>query len=379
MILGEFLQWMETAPAGQRAEAGHALACAYLYSEEDADTKTDMEAALTVLLDDEAPEVRYALAEALGASEFAPRHIIISLAADHAEISAVVLSRSPLFIDAELVDIFAAASAILQAAVARRPVVSKTIAAAIAEVGEREACVALLANPEAAIARISFQRIAERFSEEPEVREALFAREDLSPAVHQLLVRSLGNQLGAMLIEKSWLQEARARTVTREACDRATVAIAAESETEELPALVEHLRVTGQLTTALLLRAVCAGNVAFFETALGVLARVPLRRIANLVRGGRMSGLRAAYSRAGLPPVAFNAFAAALGVWRQVAAGGVPEDRYRFTVQTVDAVLARYGNISDGEMNELASMLRRFAADQTREAARDYARAAVAA
>ncbi|HEY5080952.1 MAG TPA: DUF2336 domain-containing protein [Bauldia sp.] len=379
MILGEFLQWMALAPAGQRAEAGHALACAYLYSEEDAETKTAMEAALTVLLDDEAPEVRYALADALGASEIAPRHIIVSLAADHAEISAVVLSRSPLFIDAELVDIVAAASVILQEAVARRPVVSKIVAAAIAEVGEREACVALLANPEGAIARISFQRIAERFGEDPKVRQALFGREDLSPAVHQLLVRSLGDQLGAMLIEKSWLPEARARTVTREACDRATVAIAAESETEELPALVEHLRVTGQLTTALLLRAVCAGNVAFFETALGVLARVPLRRITSLVRAGRISALRAAYSRAGLPPVAFDAFVAALGVWRQVAANGGPEDRYRFTVQTVDAVLARYANISDGEMNELASMLRRFAADQTREAARDYARAAVAA
>ena len=40
----------------------------------------------------------------------------------------------------------------------------------------------------------------------------------------------------------------------------------------------------------------------------------------------------------------------------------------------VDAVLGRYTQISDGEMYELATMLRRFAADQAREAARDYAR-----
>jgi uncharacterized protein (DUF2336 family) len=379
MIVREFLLWMETASAGKRAEAAHALARAYLHSEIDEETKSAMEAALTVLLDDEAPEVRFALADALGGSDLAPRHVVVSLAADHADIAEIVLSRSPLFIDAELVDIAAAAQCSLQIAVARRPLVSSAVSAAIAEVGEALACGALLANSGASIARISFKRIAERFGEESEMRDALLARHDLPPEVHQLLIRTVGDQLGAMMIEKSWIGEDRARAVTRDACDRATVAIAAESATDELPALVEHLRVTGQLTTALLLRVVCAGNVAFFEAALAALSHIPDYRIAALVRAGRMSGLRAVYSRAGLPALAFEAFAAALETWRRVTAEGVSMDRYRFTIQTVDAVLARYANIGDSEMNELTTMLRRFAADQAREAARDYARAAVAA
>ena len=379
MIVREFLLWMETAPAGQRAEAAHALARAYLHSEVDEETRSAMEAALTVLLDDEAPEVRFALADVLGASDKAPRHVVVSLAADQPDIAEIVLSCSPLFIDAELVDIAAAAQCSLQVAVARRPIVSSSVAAAIAEVGELLACMALLANRGASIARISFKRIAERFAEEAEMREALLARPDLPPDVHQQIIRTVGDQLGAMMIENSWIGEDRARAVTRDACDRATVAIAAESATDELPALVEHLRVTEQLTTALMLRAVCAGNVAFFEAALAALSHVPGYRIAILVRAGRMGGLRAVYSKAGLPPLAFEAFAAALDTWRRVAAEGGIKDRYRFTIQTVDAVLARYANISDGEMNELATMLRRFASDQAREAARDYARAAVAA
>jgi hypothetical protein len=48
-------------------------------------------------------------------------------------------------------------------------------------------------------------------------------------------------------------------------------------------------------------------------------------------------------------------------------------------MKVVDAVIARYANITDGEVNELATMLRRFAADQARDAARDFAKAAVAA
>ena len=45
----------------------------------------------------------------------------------------------------------------------------------------------------------------------------------------------------------------------------------------------------------------------------------------------------------------------------------------------IENVLSRYHDITDGEVNELMTMLRRFAADQAREAARDYARMATAA
>jgi uncharacterized protein (DUF2336 family) len=377
MDVREFLLWMETAPAGSRAEAGHALARSYLHTEVDEQTRHDMEAALTILLDDEAADVRYALADALAASEDAPRHIIVGLAGDHTGIAALVLSRSPLFVDSELVDIVAASSEPLQEAVARRPLVSQSVAAAIAEVGERAACLALIANANAAIASISFRRMAERFGDDADIRDALLGREDLAPSIRQLLVRTVSERLSAMVVDRAWLPEARARTITREACDRATIAIAAESETEELPALVEHLRVTGQLTTALLLRAVCAGNMALFQTALSVLTGVPERRIAGLVRGRRLNGLRAAYARAGLPLYAFDAFSAVLDVWRRAPEAG-PEERYRFIAANVETVLTRYRHIGETEVRELTAMLRRFAAEQTREAARQYVRAVAA-
>ncbi len=369
---------MEGAPSGQRADAAAALARSYLYSDVDEDTLADMEAALTVLLDDESPDVRFALADALGSSDIAPRHVIIALAADTFEIAAVVLSRSPLFIDVELVDIVAAAAGPLQVAIATRPFLSSSVSATIAEVGEPEACLALLDNPGAEIAHISYRRMAERFGDDPVVRDAMLSH-DLPGTIQQILIRSVSDALTSLDLVRDWVPEARARTLSRDACDRATVAIAAESATEELPALVEHLRVTGQLTTALLLRAVCAGNIALFEIALSVLARVPLHRISTLVRAGRNSGLRAAYSKAGLPPKAFDAFVAALDTWRRLSEDqNGPDDPYRFTVEMVDAVLARYADISDGEINDLTAMLRRFAADQARDAARDYARLSAA-
>jgi uncharacterized protein (DUF2336 family) len=376
MIVRQFLHWIETAPASRRAEAAGALARAYLASDVEPDVLDEMEAAMTVLLDDPCADVRLALAEVLAESDAAPRHVLLALVADNEPIAALVLSRSPLLFDAELVDIVAAAAEPLQVAVAARASVSASLAAAVAEVGCRESCLALLANSGAAIARISLRRIAERFGEEAELREALLARPGLPVEVRHLLMRRLGETLGSYVIGRSWLGQERALSVSRDVCDRATIAIAAESVSEERAALVEHLRVTGQLTTSLLLRAVCAGNARLFETALAVLAGVPEARVEALVRTGRPGALRALYRRAGLPERAFEAFAAALAAGRNAgAAGSGPAARYRASREMVEAVLERYDAISDGEMNELTTMLRRFAAEAARSAAKDFASA----
>jgi uncharacterized protein (DUF2336 family) len=379
MIVHEFLRWMDTAPAAMRADAAHALARAYLYSDVDDETRSAMEAAMTVLLDDPARDVRFALGDALASSPAAPRHVLLTLATDQMDIATLVLSRSPVFIDAELVDIVAASCERLQIAIAERPLVSSSVSAAIAEVGEMATCRILLLNVGADIARISLKRMAERFGDDPDLRDIMLTRPDLPADIRQMLIRRLSDSLGALVIGKAWVGEGRATTLTREACDRATVSIAAETESEELLPLVEHLRVTGQLTTALLLRALCAGNVRFLEAALSVLSGIPQERVESLVEAGRINAFRGVYAKAGLPMVAFDAFAAALETCRKMAEEGGITDRYRFTRRMVENVLARYRDITDGEANELMTMLRRFAADQAREAARDYARIATAA
>jgi uncharacterized protein (DUF2336 family) len=120
MIVRQFLHWARTAPAGERAEATGALARAYLYSDLSDDDRAAAEGAMIMLLDDPSPLVRRALAEALAGSPDAPYVVIHALASDHADIAALVLARSPLFIDAELVDLVAIGGCDIQAAIAAR-------------------------------------------------------------------------------------------------------------------------------------------------------------------------------------------------------------------------------------------------------------------
>ena len=147
MIVRHFLQWVRTAEAAERAEATSALARAYLYSGLIDDDRIAAEGAMIMLLDDPSPLVRYALAEALGASPDAPAAVMHALINDQPDIAAIVLERSPTLLDSDLVDAIAVGGADTQAAIARRTYLPRSVAAAIAEVGAPEACLTLIENP----------------------------------------------------------------------------------------------------------------------------------------------------------------------------------------------------------------------------------------
>src|SRR5205807_2620519 len=171
MIVRHFLQWVRTAPAGDRADATSALARAYLYSDLSKDDRIAAEGAMLMLLDDPSPLVREALAQALAASADAPPAVIFALAADLPEIAAIVLERSPLLIDADLVDRVGGSEAWAQAPIARRRSLPRPVAAALAEVGSAEACLILIESADADIPAFSLERLIERLGHLAAVRE----------------------------------------------------------------------------------------------------------------------------------------------------------------------------------------------------------------
>src|SRR5438128_1301733 len=163
MIVRHFLHWVRMAPAAERADATGALARAYLYSDLSPDDRAAAEGAMILLLDDPSPLVRYALADALAASGDAPAAVVHALINDQPDIATLVLERSPLLLDSDLVDSVAIGGTQIQSAIARREILPCAVSAAIAEVGSAEACLTLIENMSADIAAFSLARIAQRF------------------------------------------------------------------------------------------------------------------------------------------------------------------------------------------------------------------------
>ena len=369
MIVRLFLQWVRTAPAAERADATAALARAYLYSELSADDRMAAEGALVMSLDDPSPLVRRAIAEVLAASPDAPPPVILALTSDQPDIAHLVLARSPLLLDADLVEFVATGDEDTQCVIARRVHLPKSVAAAIAEVGCAQACLLLVGNPTAEIAGFSLGRIAERYGHIPQLREALFARNDLPAVIRQALVAELSRTLASFVAERGWLDEMRAQRICREACEKATVSLATDCNARELGPLVKHLRETGQLNAGLMLRMVLCGNLHLFEEALAELSGLAAGRVAALLRDRRGAGTRAVCERAGLPASTLPAFIAAIetlhafGLMAEVGRGQLKR-------RMIEDALARYTALAGTDIDPVLFLFRRLVSEAAREEAR---------
>jgi len=379
MIVRQFLQWIQTALPGERADATSALARAYLHSELTHEDRLAAEAAMTVLLDDPSPLVRRALADVLSSSAEAPQTLVLALANDQPEIAEIMVARSPLLTEAELVDLIGEANERIQNAIASRVPVPASLAAAVAEVGCAGACLVLIENPDADVTPPSLARIAERHGMLAAIRERLLVHPELPVETRQALVATLSSTLARFVTDREWLPEERALKVTREACDRATVALAAETGDDHVAPLVRHLRSSGQLTGGLVLRALLSGNVHFLVEALADLTNLSPRRVAAILDDPARHAFRALYERAGLPRAAFGAFKAALEVIQEM---GFDDTAHGYAVlrrRIVERVLERYQRAAPGELDQLLALLRRLAAEAAREEARSFTADLVAA
>lgn len=370
MIVRQFLHWVRQAPAGERAEATSALARAYLYSDLSPDDRAAAEGAMIMLLDDPSPLVRRALAEALASSDRAPQVVVHALAADQPDIAIPILAHSQVLLEDDLVDLIATGHADMQVAIAGRLGLPRTLAAAIAEVGAAEACLALLENGEADIARFSIDRIVERFGHLAPIRENLLARDDLSMAMRQALLSKLSQTLAGFVAARQWLGSEHAEFATKDACEKATVALAADTSYDEVGAFVQHLRHSGQLTAGMILRALLSGNVVLFEEALAELSSIPIDRVTAYVHDKNISGFRALYRAAGLPEVAYPAFREALAAMRAGLLIGEQGGASRLKRRMVERVLDACSHERGEEAASVLALLRRFSVEAAREEAR---------
>lgn len=368
MLSRQFLTWADRASAGERADAARDLARAFLYADVDRIAAGELERAMTCLLDDPSALVRRALAEALVGAAHAPHHLVSALAADQPDIAALVLGRSPILSDAELIDAAALGETVVQSAIAARPGLSAAVAGALAEVASRDAVLVLCANHDAVLAEVTFRRILERFGQDGAMRETLGGRPDIEPACRYDLVVATAEALSRFVADCGWMAPERARRITGDAGARAAVALAGDGQGADGLRFVAHLRRSGHLTPALVLRALMSGETALFEAALAELSGQAPGRVAGLMRRHGGLAFAALLRSAGLPDGLLPAIRAALDARRPAEA----TVRRHLRRDVVARALSCYVSTVDLPVAGLLALLRRFES----EAARDEVRAA---
>jgi len=373
-VVRRFLAWAPRAAADDRARAVNALARAYLYSQMPDSTREAIVMALNSALDDPSALVRRALAEAFASAADAPRHIVLALAGDQSDVARIVLTLSPVLADAELIDCVATGDVRAQSAIARRPRVGATLAAAIAEIGDRAAVIALAGNPAAEFSRGVSRLVFARFGDDAEARETLLGRADLPASIRAEIALAIAADLARLASDHAWLDPRRAERIARDSREQALVTIARAASPAELADLVTWLGENGALTVALLMRALMCGDVDLLRQSLVQMSGLSMRRVAGFTRDFRGHGFASLYAKAGLPAHLLPAFRAALGVVAVEPAREGAEISPAATSRLIRACEA----MADPALSPILAMLWRFAAESAREDAREFALEALA-
>ena len=373
MIIRQFLASTQHASAGHRAEAASALARAYLYGNLAPEAAWEAKTAILALLDDPAPIVRRALAEACAASTRAPRPLVVALASDQTEVACLVLARSPVLTDADLVDAAAMGCEAVRAAIAGRHHLSHAVAGALAEIAGADTLAVLARNPTARITTGRMLRMVERHGADALLREALLARAELPIEVRHALGQRLAETLSRFVTACGWLSPERGARMTREAGERGVLDLCAGAGPAAVARVVRHLRGTGQLNAGLILRAILSGHMAFAEAAFADLGGLDHARVAGLMREPR--GIAELHRRAGLAEALLPAIAAALSAWREAQDGATGLRGAGLSRRMIERAITACEDMPFGEMQAVMALLARYEAEAARDEAREVARA----
>ncbi len=290
--------------------------------------------------------VREALAANLKSNSRLPHDVAIALAKDVDSVALPMLSASEVLTPDDLVQIVASQGtpARLEAIAGRREV-NERVSAALVDAGNETVVARLLANPGAALSEPTLHKVVDRFGDSEAVQAPLVARDVLPVTIAERLVVRVADHLRAHLLAKHNISPDLATDLVLHSRERATVGLAFGVSEESLAALARQLGEKNRLTPSLVLRALCMGNLRFFEHAVATLARVPAANARLLIHDRGGLGFKTVWAKAGLPAAFFPAVRAALDVVEQTELDGRVLDPERYSRRIIERILTQYGSL----------------------------------
>jgi len=267
-----------------RAETAGKIATQFERGEFTAEEREVAEQIFRTMVKDAEVRVREALSKNLKECDELPHDVALILARDVDQVARPMLEFSQVLTDEDLIEIVRTQSAAKQEAIARRPAVSERVVDALVSTDHEPVVAALVANEGAELSEISLQRVLDRFPDSDAVKEPMTHRRALPITVAERLVSLVSDALKEYLVAHHELSDSLASDLVLQSRERATVGLLSEdSDARDVADLVSQLKANGRLTPTIVLRALCMGDIAFFEASMAILANIPVANTRLLV------------------------------------------------------------------------------------------------
>ncbi len=320
-----------------------------------------------ILSKDAEIRVRQALSAHLRANPDLPHDVALTLARDVDSVALPILKASDVLTDEDLITIVRDHGPAKQSAIAQRTQVSEQVSDVLVDTGNEDAVARLVRNEGAQISEAAYDRVVDNYSSSTPVTDSLTRRSDLPPAISERVVAAMSERLHEYLIDKHDVSPDVASDLILQVRERAIMSLLDYGSSDaELDNLIDQLHRKKGLTSSLLLRALCTGDLTFFERAVAKLTGLPLKNVQLLVHDKSMLGLESLYLRAELPKALYPAFRAAITLAVETDYDGGSNDRERYVEKMLERVLTRFPDpskrISSSDIEFLIAKLRQIAA-----------------
>lgn len=312
--------------------------------------RAEAEQIFRLLASDAEVLVRQTLAETLNALPDLPHDIAVTLASDIADVATPMLSFSEALSDDDLFEIISSKSETHQVAVASRANVSEAISGKLAEDGSEEVVATLMGNDGADISEKTFGKVLDKFGDSEKVNAPMAHRSKLPITVTERLVTMVSDKLREHLVSHHDMSASIASNLILESREKTMIGLIKEGTSyDDLVLLIDQLYTNGRLTPTIILRALCVGDIDFFETALAKGSGISVSNVHLLVHDAGGEGLRQLCKKCSIPEGLGEMMHVAVGVVNELEYDGNPGDRERLRDQVIQRVLTHFEDRFDAE------------------------------
>ena len=323
-----------------------------------------------VLARDTERQVREAIATHVKSCPFLPRKIANTLAQDVESVAVPIIRYSEVLSDDDLLSVVRSDSVAKQLAVAKREAISPIVADALVDTRNKEIVDSLLANQDAELWERSLHKVVDSFGDDGAIQALLVERPMLPLTVTERLITRISEDLRERLIDRHNIPAELAHELIGQGQERAIAqTLVSDNRAGEVERLAASLFAKGKLTPTLVLRALCMGDLRFFEASMATMAGIPVESTRTLLYDRGLDGLKSIYGKTTLPLELFNAFRVAVDVIRSVGREESEGWRKDYTRRIIDRLVKAYREVCPSDLEHVLSQISRHVIKQSEIAA----------
>jgi uncharacterized protein (DUF2336 family) len=312
---------------------------------------------LRILARDVEAKVRASISTGLRNSLHLPRDVAQRLCDDIDTVALPLLRYSEVLTDEDLINIVRGGTARKHEAIAGRSNLTESISDALITHAEEPAIALLMGNLTARINENSLNRAVTRFAGSARVKEAMVLRHSLPLTVSERLVTLVSGELQRHLLNMHTLSPTVAADIVLRSREQAIIHLSTGSSEADLAVMVNQMQRNGRLSPTLIVRALCTGDIAFFEAAIAARGDVPIANAQILIHESSRRGLAALYRKAKMPDSLFDTVCAAIEAVNETGFDGDARDLERFRGRVISRVLTNTGSIDFADADYLVDKL----------------------